>query len=271
MKKEWALPKIRKGFGKEKIKKILELMDKYISIQNSEYDQEAFDYAYAILEKYIDNAAENECDISFIDLNKYQSYKKNQIEFCGTEIFDSQKLLSQIDSMNFEEFAKNRHSVRDFAVGTVDESIIRKAVELAQTAPSACNRQSTRVHYIQNRDICKNVLDLQGGAKGHTVSSVIVLTSELSLYRHTSEFKTPYLDSGIYLMNLLYALTYYGIGTCPLIWNDDGEKAEEIRRFVDIPWSEQIVAIIQVGHYATNECKYAASNRRAVFDVLKIH
>ena len=54
-------------------------------------------------------------------------------------------------------------------------------------------------------------------------------------------------------MNLLYALTYYGIGTCPLIWNDDGEKAEEIRRFVDIPWSEQIVAIIQVGHYATNE------------------
>lgn len=55
---------------------------------------------------------------------------------------------------------------------------------------------------------------------------VIVLTSELSLYRHTSEFKTPYLDSGIYLMNLLYALTYYGIGTCPLIWNDDGEKAE---------------------------------------------
>ena len=227
--------------------------------------------AYAILEKYIDNATENECDISFIDLNKYHNYKKNQIELCGTEIFDSQKLLSQIDSMNFEEFAKNRHSVRDFAVDTVDESIIRKAVELAQTAPSACNRQSTRVHYIQNRDICKNVLDLQGGAKGHTVSSVIVLTSELSLYRHTSEFKTPYLDSGIYLMNLLYALTYYGIGTCPLIWNDDGEKAEEIRRFVDIPWSEQIVAIIQVGHYATNECKYAASNRRAVFDVLKIH
>ncbi len=117
-------------------------------------------------------------------MNKYHNYKKNQIEFCGTEIFDSQKLLSQIDSMNFEEFAKNRHSVRDFAVDTVDESIIRKAVELAQTAPSACNRQSTRVHYIQNRDICKNVLDLQGGAKGHTVSSVIVLTSELSLYNH---------------------------------------------------------------------------------------
>ena len=84
------------------------------------------DWIYAILEKYIDNATENECDISFIDLNKYHNYKKNQIEFCGTEIFDSQKLLSQIDSMNFEEFAKNRHSVRDFAVDTVDESIIKK-------------------------------------------------------------------------------------------------------------------------------------------------
>lgn len=133
--KGMALPKIRKGFGKEKIKKILELMDKYISIQNSEYDQEAFDYAYAILEKYIDNATENECDISFIDLNKYHNYKKNQIEFCGTEIFDSQKLLSQIDSMNFEEFAKNRHSVRDFAVDTVDESIIRKAKKGKRLSP----------------------------------------------------------------------------------------------------------------------------------------
>lgn len=38
--------------------------------------------------------------------------------------------------MNFESLPKIRHSVRDFAVGTVDESIIRKAVELAQTAPS---------------------------------------------------------------------------------------------------------------------------------------
>ena len=49
------------------------------------------------------------------------------------------------------------------------------------------------------------------------------------------------------------------------------EKGRGNSKIVDIPWSEQIVAIIQVGHYATNECKYAASNRRAVFDVLKIH
>ena len=61
-------------------------MDKYISIQNSEYDQEAFDYAYAILVKYIDNATENECDISFIDLNKYHNYKKNHIELRSKRI-----------------------------------------------------------------------------------------------------------------------------------------------------------------------------------------
>ena len=267
--KGMTLPNIKKGFGKEKVKKILELMDEYISLNESDYDQEAFDYAFDIIEKYIEQAEINQCDISFINMEKYRPYKKSNLAVCGTMTFHSDKFLETVSEMNFEQIAKNRHSVRKFATQMLDEECLKKAVGLAQTAPSACNRQSTRVHYIKNKEICKELLDLQGGAKGHSISELLIVTSDLTLYRYTSEFKTPYLDSGIYLMNLLYSLTYYGIATCPLIWTDEDDKAQKIREHINIPMREQIIAIVQVGYYADEECCYAASKRRELSDIFR--
>ena len=63
-------------------------------------------------------------------------------------------------------------------------------------------------------------------------------------------------------MNLIYALTYYGIGTCPLIWDDYGEKGEKLRRIMNIPLNLHVIAVLQIGMPAEEECKYAVSSRR---------
>ncbi|MBQ2628165.1 MAG: nitroreductase family protein, partial [Kiritimatiellae bacterium] len=49
----------------------------------------------------------------------------------------------------FPQFAASRHDCRHFA-GPVPEVTIKSAVELALTAPSACNRQHARVHVVDD-------------------------------------------------------------------------------------------------------------------------
>ena len=54
---------------------------------------------------------------------------------------------------DFRAFAQSRHSVRWFSDATVDLGVIKQAISIAQTAPSACNRQATRVKIIKDKTI----------------------------------------------------------------------------------------------------------------------
>ena len=166
------------------------------------------------------------------------------------------------ENSDFQTLAYSRHSVRDFSDKPLSVEQVKKAVKLAQTAPSACNRQSSRIIHVTDREKCKKILNIQGGAKGHSITELLLLVSDLSLYRFLSEMDTPYLDSGIFL----YSCTYYGIDTCPLIWDDYGEKGTELRRILSIGKNMHVIAVIQIGEHREN-CVHAISHRRPVEDV----
>lgn len=259
-----SLPVVRKGFGKEKVIRILELIEKYIKINNFSYDFEAFTNAIAILQRYVAESEKNACDVSFIDLNKYSSYLKADFSGYGVKkLGEHPKEVRQ----QFELLAKSRHSLRYFSDEIIDKELLKDSIDLAQTAPSACNRQSNKVIHIADKKLAKKILEIQGGAKGHGDSEILLIASDLSLYRYTSEFSTPYLDGGIYLMNLLYALFANGIYSCPLIWDDYTERGLKIRELLDIPKNYHIVAVIQIG-YAPECANYAVSDRRDVSQIL---
>lgn len=262
-----SLPAVRKGFGKEKIQTIIKYLDKYIEIGNFDYDIEAFTGGVAILERYVAEAEKYDCDISYINLSKYKAYYKNDVTEYGVREMASIDELNGLNELTFEAFAKGRHSIRSFSEKPLNPELVKQAVSLAQTAPSACNRQSSRVVHIQNRDLCKQILDIQGGAKGHSVSEVLLVVSDLHLYRHMSETGTPYLDGGIFLMNLLYALAYYNIGSCPLIWNDYSQRGKDLRKTIKLPENMHVVAVVQIGEYPEGGCNYAISRRKEIADV----
>ena len=262
-----SLPVVRKGFGKEKIQTILKYLDKYIEINSFDYDIEAFTGAVAIVERYVAEADKHSCDVSYIDLSKYKKYYQNDVSEYGVRELENADSLFKLSEATFDRLAKGRHSIRSFSAEPLDAQRVKEAIELAQTAPSACNRQSARVVHIQNRDLCKQILDIQGGAKGHSVSELLLVISDLHLYRHMSETGTPYLDGGIFLMNLLYALTYYNIGSCPLIWNDYSQKGKDLRNIIKLPQNMHVVAVVQIGNYPEDGCNYAISRRKALSEI----
>lgn len=263
--KALSLPIVKKGFGTEKIKSLVQCLDQYLAIDDHDYDPQAYDYAVSALRTYVENATTNECDVSFVDLGKYTAHAKMYVQ-SGVEWFEPD-IYAKYKQMDFREFAEKRHSIRSFAEVHVSNEMIKDAVILSQTAPSACNRQSARVIHVTDMELCRRILEMQGGAKGHSITEVLLIASDLNLYRYCSERNTPYIDGGIFTMNLIYALTYYGIGTCPLIWDDYGEKGERIRKLVKIPENLHIVAVLQIGLPSEGCCKHAVSSRRPIDDV----
>ncbi len=262
--KGMSLPNVRRGFGKEKVQRILELIDIYISINDFTFDYDAFLSALGMVCRYIKESEKYGLDISFIDINKYEKWMdKVTLHNYGTKEL---VVYECIDKLNFEDFALARHSVRKFSEDKLSIERIKKAVNLAQTAPSACNRQATKIIYVSDREKCKKILEIQGGAKGHSLTDLLLIVSDLSLYSYLSEMDTPYLDGGIFLMNLLYACTYYGIATCPLIWDDYGEKGCKLRKVISLKQSMHVVAIVQIGEFE-EKCVYAISHKRPLDDI----
>jgi hypothetical protein len=170
----------------------------------------------------------------------------------------------------FEEFSSSRHSLRNFS-GSIELSLIEKAVKLAQNAPSACNRQPSRVYIIQNKNLLKQILALQTGNRGfgHLADKLIILTAELGGYLSLRERNDVYINGGIYAMNLLYALHYYQIGACTLNWCSMPDQDLELRKICDIKPSENVLLIIACGG-VPDKFQLTVSHRNDYINILKI-
>ena len=171
----------------------------------------------------------------------------------------------------FPFFAASRHVVRHFA-GAVPRETLESALKLAQTAPSACNRQHTRIHVIDNKDLMEKLFALQGGTRGfgQDADKAIVVTADLSSIRWSWERHDIYTNGGIFVMNLCYALHYYGIAHCILHWSVPPEVDIAARKLLEIPSNEAIVQVLACG-MPPEEFDVAGSLRRPLAEVMKWH
>ena len=171
----------------------------------------------------------------------------------------------------FPRFAASRHVVRHFE-GPVPRETVEAAVKLALTAPSACNRQHSRVHVIDDPALRDRLFAAQGGTRGFGADAdkVLVVTADLSAVRWAWERHDCYVNGGIFVMNLCYALHYLGVAHCILHWSVSPDVDREAHKFLGIPPNEAIVQVIACG-MPPEEFDVASSPRLSVSDVLTWH
>ena len=257
--KGFSLPEPRKGFGKAKLQELDRLLNIY-EMNFMGTDDTAYQTAVSAVCYYKSCAEQYALDISFLNHERYKT--NNEIE-CGIRICKKSELLSS-DFETYYNFEKTRHSVRNYKNVALNDEDISKAILGAQLAPSACNRQAVKVFHITGAERCKKVLDIQNGAKGFSVvNDVFVIAASLSSYASPLESNTGFVDSGLFAMNFLLSLHSLGIGTCPLLWNDETDRAERLREIVYIPESYEIALIVPAGYY-TDNVKYALSPRKPI-------
>ena len=246
------MPEPRKGFGREKAKTLVSYLKKYLNFNNFDYEYDAYIDAVEVLQKYCASAEQYDLDIDFINLNDFSvDYTKahNRVDQTGNYRYDN-----NIQNFDFRNYALSRHSIRFFKAGyKLSQADFEKVVEIARMSPSACNRQSARVMLLNDQELASKVLDIQGGTKGFkNANNCILVMADLNSYWYDGEMNTSFIDVGIFTMNLIYSLKYYGIDSCPLIWDDNTYRRSLLDEILDIPQNYFIMCVLAVGEADPN-------------------
>lgn len=263
-----TMPDMRLGFGREMILGLVESLNEFADKYGTSEPQ--FIEAVRVVAEYkkVHDDAGFEFDevrsrvISAL-LSRVPVEPSHQIEMTR------ERYWAELDAP-FEAFSASRHSVRNFA-GTVSLEQIRSAVALANNAPSACNRQYVRVHCVSDREKIRECLALQNGNRGfgHLADKLLILTADLRAV-WGAERNDIFTNSGIYLMNLCYALHKNRVAHCMLNWSVVLEKDLELRRILEIPEFENVIVFIACGD-VPEKFKLASSPRKSAEETLIVH
>ncbi len=266
-----SMPNMKLGFGKEKIQELCKIIKEY-QVED-EIGKKTIEAAVSVLLEYqrvhrrLQYKLPNELE-RIIELikKKYPDVKPiNQQEFRKEDFF-------KYTNSEFSLFSTSRHTVRNYTQEEIKTEEIIEAIDLAKNAPSACNRQHTRVHIVTNKNLINRCLKMQSGNRGfgHLANKLLIVTGDLSVVLGASEFFDLNTNVGIFIMNLCYALHLNQIGCCVLNWYAMPKQDKELRKIINIPDEENVVAFIVCGK-VPDKFKIAESPRINVENLYTIH
>jgi len=236
---------IKAGFGKETIVELSTMVNQYIHFKNR--DEFALANAISVLNEYHNSNFELGFDdssyLSIPILTDTLSYGR-----AGSKAYSLTE-TNNVGIFSFEQYSSNRTSVRlfDFPGERISRDEFLECIHIAQNAPSACNRQSARIHVVMNKSKFSEIERLQLGCRGfaQNASAFIFITNDLSLYEN-GEFKLPIFEAGVFTLNLVYALQEKNIYSCILNASFPNDVDYEIYRIAEIPVNESINGLIVV-------------------------
>jgi nitroreductase len=254
-------------FGYDRVKIISERLKQYIEYGGN--DQFIISLALSTLEHYnkvnVDMKVPNE-KLIIVPLSNCEE----RMDVGATELSASQFFSNSNGFVS--NFSMSRHSLRlyDCLSDEISDEDILKSIRIAQSAPSACNRQSTRIKIVKDKQLMKKIFDIQGGAKGFgdNAGALLIVTSDISLYE-PAERRLPPFDAGLFTMNLVYALHDNKIGSCILNASFTKEREIEIQKVASLPSNEMYCALIALSKIPDKETvKIAKSGKRAIKDIV---
>ncbi|BCR36089.1 nitroreductase family protein [Mariniplasma anaerobium] len=263
-----AHTEIRLPFGKTAANNLSQLLIKY---NLKLYSKKEFCYttAISVLKQYFKVHDDANVNIDDIKIKFKELDLSTESNLGGTDIYNKDAIYSSIKK-DFKVFSNSRRSVREFSDKKVDTDDIMAAIDLARNTPSACNRQGWIVRLIEDKTKMDIISDNQNGntSFGDKLDKYLVITSNLEAFARPRERFQPFIDGGMYAMNLLYSLHYYGIATVPLSASLSLIQEKTIRNKLDIGDSEYIIMFIGLGNYADTFKVPKSSRKQANVKIL---
>lgn len=157
----------------------------------------------------------------------------------------------QFDKNEIMRFFQTRSSVRDFSDIPLSEKEIDNALEIAYLTPSACNRQSSKVYAVRNKQLIKEFLSLQLGDQGwcESADTLFLITGNMSCFGGVNERHQVYIDGGMFAMNFVMGLHLVGIASCFKMFVRDPKVQGQVNLLFNIPQNEVPIVCVFAGHY----------------------
>ena len=268
LEKGLTMPRRRLGFGYDRVREVL-----------------------AHCRKCIENyGADNvEIQAALNDLGEYNSVHKSEGFDLPSDIQQGLDEILQFHSVsredkslqfskenffcgyrNFTEFAKSRHTCRHYSEDPVELSTIEECIKIAQTAPSACNRQGTKVYILASENAKKVVRKYQNGSRGfgEYADKFILITADQHAW-DIRQIKSGFIDAGIFTMNLLYAFHEKHIAACTLNAHLSSKQLRSFYKELPIKQNEVPVLFLSIG-YPPESFTVAKSTRKKVNDIITV-
>jgi len=246
----------RGGFGKGAIQKLANEMQSWLAAAHPTEDQ-FFKAAASVMHVYFErhkalgvevSEQEGFFPASLLDLIAKADDKQGGV-LPMTSVREATRVETNQDR-SFLEVVYSRRSVREFTSEPVLNEDIERAVQIAQLAPSVCNRQAPRVHLFEDAKIIRAAVDLQRGFRGYKMPpKLLLVTCDLTAFLSPNERNQGYIDGGLFMMSLLLGLRQVGLGSCSLNTAMNPDREEAIREILKIPETEIFISFVAVGHY----------------------
>ncbi|MEP1870511.1 MAG: nitroreductase family protein [Paraglaciecola sp.] len=270
-----TMPEARLGFGLARLNILMENMRLFI--QSYDVANPQLLHGFSVLQEYVDFHEKHNHAIdsqALANYNKLVILKESKdITFTSRE----QRNISKSDyflnaESSFFEFSESRSSLRNYSAERVSQETLKQALDLARNTPSACNRQSVRVHLYRDLTEISKILEVQGGNRGfgHLANFLIAVTFKPKIYFEQNERNSGHVDGGMYAMNILYALHCNKLAACILNAAHAPAKDKKMRSVANIPDDEIFVAFI-AGGIPPDDFKIARSFRYPLDYVLTEH
>lgn len=265
-----TMPEMRLGFGQSKL---INLIDKCSAYQKK-YDTNNIQYQHAlgVIAEYKKVHEEHQFPLEDELIEKINTLLEKESNLKITQqLIKTKENYFENHLSAFDKFSNSRHSIRNFS-GEVKIEQIEEAIRLAQNTPTACNRQPIRVHIIENKELIAEAFKIQNGNRGfgHLVDKLLVITADISSYQDSEERNLPYVDGGMYNMNLLYALHFNKVAAIALNWCRTKEDDAKMREVIPIPESEILIVFVGCGNLP-DDFKLAISKRYNYKDIFTTH
>jgi nitroreductase len=188
--------------------------------------------------KYSETPRDVEKTIAFLESKTVKKQELTVEEERKSESFKS-----------LEKILLKRKSVRFFKAVEVDLSKIAQCVEIAKSAPTACNRQPYHLEILtQKKDIMKIGLlapGTSGWLDGVPVLGVVV--GHANSFRFARDRHLIYFDSGLFVSNFVNALVTVGLASCICNWVPSWKADREAIQYLGYDLSKTIVCLIAIG------------------------
>jgi nitroreductase len=165
-------------------------------------------------------------------------------------------------NINFLELVKSRQSVREYRNKPVEPEKIKRCLEAARLAPSACNSQPWKFIIVDNQEIKNAIADLTNNrvlpmnhfTKQAPVHIVVVrenpnITSKIGQMIHDKPYTL--IDIGIATEHFCLQAVAEGLGTCILGWFNE----KKVKQLLNIPKNKRAELIITVGYPASYQLR----------------
>ena len=261
----------RPGFGKSHFKKLFALIQEYANLEG--HGKFCIHLCLDAMRSYFEYHKKIDFCDDDIRLLKEQ-YEELALRYAhdgecgGTQIV--QKEDFKFDLEHIENLFNTRHSIRDFSGEKISDDLIKKAIELAQRCPSACNRQAFKVYRVDGRQYIRDIgNNLEGiGGFANDADSFLLVVSKKAAYK-ASEINQHIVSTSMFAGYLSLALHAYGIAACPVQRPVHKNKEwGKYKKMHNISEEEQLVMMFAIGGYK-DKTTVPISNRFNIDEIYK--